>query len=205
MREFDENGIVILDRVLFHSHLHPGERLSYVVHQHWWTVGRPLAKVGFFGWLLPIIFIFMFPAGLWLFGVWLLFGFFSFIYTVINWYFDAVLVTNLGLIDLDWRGFFDKTTKRIDFESIESAECIQTGFWATVLNFGDLVISTEVHHLGLPYTADPQGAEHAILHAKEHAEKEHSLESEEVLREVLSEIVANHIRSKKEGGLADLL
>lgn len=205
MRNFDENGIVLVDRVLFHSHLHPGERLLYVVHQHWWVVGGQMAKIGFFGWLLPIVFFLMFPTGLWIFVAWLIFGVLSFLYTTINWYFDTVLVTDMGLIDLDWRGIFDKTSHRISFEEMEGVEYAKTGFWATVLNFGHLTIMAEGHHLGLPYTADPQAAEHAILHAKEYAEKEQGMESEEALREILSEIVANHMRAKKEERLSDLL
>lgn len=204
---FDQNStVLLLDRVLFHSHLHPGEHLVYVVHKHWWVISGSLVKIGFFGWLFPIMLFLLFPGGFWIFVIWFLIAFISFLYLMINWYFDALLVTSHGLVDLDWRGFFDKTLARIEFEGVEGVEYTKTGFWATILNFGHLVIEAEGHHLGLSFTADPQAAEHAILHAKEHALEEKSFESEEALKQILADVVASHMRKKKGGEeLADLL
>jgi len=201
---------VILDRILFAKHLQDNEKLVYAIHSHWFAAYRPVCKVSFFGMLVPAIFFAMFPTqiSLWIFGAWLILGFFRFLHEVMDWYFDALLVTNFGIVDLDWRSIFDKSSQRIDFDNLTGVAFEQKGICANVLNFGNFTIqSFGGENLNLPVATSPQQAEREVMEAKEKYTHERGLEDEKVLREILSGMVQRHVRGEKEKGhsLADLI
>lgn len=198
---------MLLDRLLFRSHLVHGETLHYVVHQHWFPIYKPVVKIGFFGLLFPALLFLMFPPGFWLFALWFTLGFLRFLYEMIDWYYDVLLITNLGVIDLDWRGFFDKSSARVEYESIGGVAYEKSGFFANVLNFGTLVIEKEGHegHIALPFATDPKNAEHHILSAKEECMSERGLEDSEKLKDLLVHIIKGHVKQEKEKRLADLM
>jgi len=200
---------VILDRLLFNGHLHHGERLLYAVHQHWWAVYTAATKAAFFGILLPILFYLVFPPAQLIFLAWVVLGFLVFLYRIVDWYFDVILITSMGIIGLDWRGIFDKSSHRADFETVAGVIYEKTGFWSTMLNFGPLFVDkegAEEERIWLSHAADPLEAERQVLLAKEAYSHEHALESEDALKEILSNLVADHVRREKEKKhISDLL
>jgi hypothetical protein len=201
---------VILDRILFAKHLQDDEKLVYVIHSHWFSSYKPIFKVSFFGIAVPALFFAMFPTqvSLWVFGAWFILGFIRFIREVMDWYFDVLLVTNLGVINLDWRGVFDKSSLRVDYDVIVTISFEKTGFWASLLNFGNFTIQNYGDSsLDLPMAAYPQRAENKIMETKEKYTRARGLEDEKVLREILSGMVQRHVRGEKEKGrgLADLI
>jgi hypothetical protein len=201
---------VILDKILFHGHLHPHEKLLYVVHSHWFAIYKPVVKISFFGMAIPALFFFMFPTqvSLYVFGAWFVVGFFRFLYQVIDWYFDVLLVTNHGVVALKWNGFFDKSSSRVDFEAISGVEYEKHGILSSIFDFGHLVLGAEGEsELSLQKAASPKEAEEQIMHAREKFFTEAGLKNEKVLKEILSGMVKHHVReeSEKHHGLADLL
>ncbi len=201
---------MILDRILFGSHLQEGEKLVYVIHSHWFAAYKPVCKVSFFGMLIPALFFAMFPTqlSLWIFGFWFVLGFLRFIREVMDWYFDVLLITNHGIIDLDWRGVFDKSSTRLDYESVVGTTFDKIGFLSSILNFGYFNIQTFGEaKFELAMAAKPQRAENEIIVAKERYTHERGLEDEKVLKEILSGMVKRHVAEKreKEEGLADLI
>ncbi|MBU1089357.1 hypothetical protein KKF38_00990 [Patescibacteria group bacterium] len=201
---------MILDRIIFASHLQEGEKLVYVVHSHWFAAYKPVCKVGFFGMLVPALFFAMFPTqiSLWIFGAWFGLGFLRFIREVMDWYFDVLLVTNQGVIDLDWRGIFDKSSSRIDFDTLVGTAFEKRGFWSNLLNFGTFTIQNYGgDNLKLPVAARPQRAENEIIETKEKYTRNRGLEDEKILKEILSGMVKRHVNGKREKGegLADII
>lgn len=201
---------MILDRILFASHLQNEEKLVYVVHSHWFAAYKPVCKVSFFGMLVPALFFTIFPTqiSLWIFGAWFALGFLSFIREVMDWYFDVLLVTNQGVIDLDWRGVFDKSASRVDYDTIVGTAFEKRGFWSNLLNFGDFTIQNYGNaNLNLPLAARPQRTENEIIEAKEKYTQSRGFEDERVLKEILSGMVKRHVSAKREKGesLADII
>jgi hypothetical protein len=202
---------MVLDRFLFRSHLQQDEKLLYVIHQHWWAMYRSGFKIAFFGMLAPALLWLMLPtlSLLYIFGAWFFLGFIRFLYEVVDWYFDAILLTSMGVVYVDWRGIFDKASHRADFESIAGVEYEQSGFLSHLFGFGMLVLDkegAEEERIFLSHARDPQEAERQVLLAKEKYTEEHAMESEEALKEILSGLVAEHLRKEKhKSKLADLL
>jgi len=201
---------VILDRILFASHLQDDEKLVYVVHSHWFAHYGQLFKTAFFGLAIPAIFYAMFPIlpAAWIFGAWAVLGLIRFFRDVADWYFDAFLVTNTSVIDLDWKGLFDKASTRVAFDDLVSIGYEKTGFWSSFFNFGNLVVQTDSSVIiKLENAAAPTRAETEILTAKDKYSHERGLEDEKVLKSILSGMVKRHVRGEKEKGhgLADLI
>ena len=201
---------MIFDRILFASHLQDDEEHVYVVHAHWFAGYRPIFKASFFGLLIPAVFFFMFPTqvSMWIFGIWFFLGILRLIREVMDWYFDALLVTNFGVIDLDWRGIFDKSSQRIDFDTMVGVAFEKKGVWSSLLNFGEFSVqSYGGSDVSLPKAANPQRAEKAVMDAKDRYSHERGLEDEKVLKEILSGMVQRHIRGEREKGnsLADII
>ncbi len=151
----------------------------------------------------------MFPPGFWVFVVWFVLAFLRFLYEVIDWYFDAILITDHGVVYLDWRGFFDKASHRTDFETIAGIVYEKSGFWSNLLNFGALAVDkegAEEERIALSHAIDPLEAERQVLLAKERYTHENALESEKALKEILSGMVAEHVRKERQQSkLADML
>jgi len=202
---------MILDRILFASHLQDNEKLIYVVHSHWFSAYRPICKISFFGMLIPVLFYFMFPVNiaLWIFGAWFLFGVLRFFHEVMDWYFDVFMITSIGVIDLDWRGIFDKSSQRIDFDTLVGVSFDKRGIWSNILNFGKFSIqSFGDSDISLPMAAAPQRAEREVMDAKENYSHERGMEDEKVLKEILAGMVQRHVRGekeKKENRLMDMI
>lgn len=199
---------MLFDRFIFGHHLHEKEKLIFTIHKHWFMVYREGLKVAFFGLLVPCILFTIFPTtpALIIFGIWFLLGFGRFLYELADWYFDVLLITNQGVIDLDWRGIFDKSLARVDFETIVGANYEKIGVFANLLNFGNLTIEKEGHGeeiLTLPGANKPAEAEQEVLLAREKYLHERGLEDEKVLRTILSGMVKRHLRRKRE--LGDLI
>ena len=202
---------MLFDKLVFHSHLHPEEKLIYVVHQHWFVIYKPVVKIGFFGMLIPALLWLMFPTTITLvfFGTWFVLGFLRFLYELIDWYFDVLLVTSYGIVDLDWRGFFDKSSSRIDYETVVGVSYDKTGIWSSLLNFGPLLVEKEGHgenQIALPAAADPLEAERQILLAREKYLNAKNLEDGRAIKNILSNMIRQHIQEERQrGNLADLL
>lgn len=203
---------MLLDRFIFRSHLSTDEKLVYVVHQHWFAVYKPICKTSFFGLVVPAVLWLMFPGDIafWIFGVWFVIGFASFLYEVVNWYFDVLLITTCGVIDLSWRGIFDKSSTRINFEAIIGTSYDKIGFWSNIFNFGMIVVEKEGYgenKLSLPWAVNPQLAEREILETREKCLHQKGLEDERVLRDILSGMVKEHVRGEREKKtkLADMI
>ncbi|MCF7836951.1 hypothetical protein K9N08_01485 [Candidatus Gracilibacteria bacterium] len=159
---------------------------------------------------VPALFFTMFPTqvSLWIFGAWFALGFFRFIHEVMDWYFDALLVTNFGVIDLDWRSIFDKSSQRIDFDTLTGVSFEKRGILSNIFNFGNFTIqSFGGDNLNLPIAVSPQHAEREVMEAKEKYTHERGMEDEKVLKEVLAGMVQRQVRGEKERGksLADLI
>lgn len=202
---------MLLDRFFFAEHLAEGEELRFAIHQHWLPVFPRLFQVAFFGIGLPgILLLFLTP--IWpVFVIWIFVGFVKFFYAFADHWFDAILITNHGLIDIEWNGFFHKSAQRAEYESINGVLIEQEGVFPRIFGFGRLVVVKEGEGGGefeLEFAADPAEAERQIMEAKEAFETEHGAEEEEAVHAILSRIIAKEMRRQKEEGgehLADLL
>lgn len=140
----------------------PGEKVISVVHRDAFVAVR---RVVFFVLLLamPILVILMinslFPvllnnAWLWpillltssayLFFVWLLFFF-----SLLDYFLDVWIITNLRIIDVRQDGFFSRAISEVRLEWIQDIASEINGFFPTILGYGSVAVRTAGDHAPL--------------------------------------------------------
>lgn len=131
------------DNFFFKKFLEPEEEIIYVVHKHWWSVVVAVIKFISLGFIFPILLIWLYPNPYVMLGLvlWFLYILFIFIQDFIDWFHDALIVTNSNVIDIDWHGFFHNNANRIDYQNIEGISFEIKGMIPTIFQFGDLKIT----------------------------------------------------------------
>jgi len=191
---------MFIESFLFKKHLEPDEEINYVAHKHWFFVFRPAVKVSFLGIFLPVLLWLIFPEfNKWIALGWIILGYLWLFYILFNWYLDAWLITSLSIIDVEWNGFFYRSMTRIEYINIEGVTYEISGFWATILNFGNILLNkassdSQVALLGVK---DPAGVEKEIQKHIVNRNSEKFENNNDETIQALSEMVAKHLAEKK--------
>lgn len=187
---------MVISNFLFTNYLEDGEDILLVCHRHIWTHRNELTKEFLVGIVLPVIFYFVYPPFILLWGAWLFVGFFRFLYALADWYYDAWLVTNMSIIDVEWNGFFNRQSGRIEYHTIDGLQYTIQGFWQTVLNYGDV----QIQQIGgavvvnMKDAANPRKVERGILQAQEKVINDKSRREHEALKDILAGLVQTSMR-----------
>ena len=187
---------MLLENFLFQTHLGEGEKIKYVAHTHFLRMAKPMGLNFLFGFFLPFVGYLIAPAAqyFWLaiFLVFLL----KTIHDYLDWFYDAWVVTNLGIIDLEWNGIFNRNSSKVEYDSIEGVSVEIPGFWATILSFGNLRLETiSQSPILLNMGVSPRKIESNILKYRERYMHERSLSDENILRDILSSMVSRHVKN----------
>lgn len=193
---------MIVQNFLFRKHLNDGESIAAVAHRHVWVILPKVFKVLFFGILIPVGIFLLFPQTAMYMFIWIWAGLLALSYHLYDWYFDAWLMTTQGLLDVEWKGFFDKTSTRIEYHMIEGVSYEIIGFWPTVLNFG--VVTLERVGSGvlvqLVNVNNPRRVEQELLECQKKFLTQKSVREHGALKDLLTEMIIDHVR---ENGLPD--
>ncbi len=192
---------MIIEKFIFGKHLEEGEKILYSVHKHWVEIFRSVIQVGFFGLVLPWgLYAMGFNTVLffWLAIAWSVFAYIRFFYILIDWYCDVWLSTDMGLISVEWKGIFRNSATRIGYEDIEGVVYEINGFWGTVLGYGNLTLRVNSgNNILLKNAKKPKDAELALARLQSDFLNKKGMESSDGLKEILSQMVAQHMRNKK--------
>ncbi len=189
-----------LNAFLFKKHLEDDETLVRVVHKHW--------LLGFRALFWPSIFLL---GCIWLLSlaqvrgaviaaailtlvvfVWWLRNFF-------DYYLDAWLVTDQGIIDIAWFGWFHRQSTRVLYSDLQGISYEIKGVWGTLLRFGTLSvekISTGTA-VSLDYVSNPKGVELLVLKKMEAYLHTKNMKDAKQVQELLATLVAEHINLKE--------
>lgn len=183
----------------FADYLDIGEKILHVAHRHILVLKIKTAKVTFFGFVIPGLLFIMFPSFYAIFLIWGCVGLMSWLYCFVDWFYDAWILTNLGVIDVRWDGFFDSTTTRIEYHMIEGTQYQIKGFLPTVFNYGDIVIDKlgAKTSVVLNDAANPKKLERLVMKYQEAYVYDRSIRDHSALKDMLSDMIAYHVQSKK--------
>lgn len=191
---------MLLDRLLFAKHLEENEKILYVVHRHWTYLLRSGLAIAFFGIFMPWGLYAMgltTPAFFTLATVWSLVGYFYFMYNWFNWYADAWLLTTMGVIEVEWNGFFENAATRMGYEDVEAVAYEIKGFWPTVLRYGTATLRVNSgNNFVMKGCANPKRVEMKVATFQDTYMTERNLQDSEGLKSLLSDLVAQHMRQK---------
>lgn len=189
---------MIVDQILFKKHLEKGEEIRYAVHKHWYELMKPTLGIGIFGMALPwglYIAGLRTPTFLWIAIGWSFIAYLRFLYTLIDWYSDAWLITSMNVITIQWDGFFNNSSARLAFEDIEGAAYEIRGITGTLYRFGNITLRlTSGSNFVLKRAAKPKQAELALARFQDEYIKKRSFQDSNGLKAILSDLVSHHVR-----------
>jgi len=190
---------------LFSDYLEEGEQIVYVCHKHPIVLTKDFLRILIIHAGLAVLLWYFFPQLLWISIIWCVVGLIRALIILQDWYYDAWLVTNMGIIGVLWTGFFNRTSTRVEYASIEGVSYTIKGFFPTVFNYGMVTLAK----LGGPSTValkdafNPKKIEKNILQFQEQYMTSKNFKDQEVLKSLLADIVADHV--KKHGLPQDIV
>lgn len=191
---------MIIEKFIFGKHLEEGEKILYSVHKHWVEIMKPTLEVGFFGLLLPwglYIMGFNTVFFFWIAVIWSIFAYIRFFYVLIDWYCDAWLSTDMGIVCVEWKGIFRNSAVRIGYEDVEGVAYEINGFWGTVLRYGHLTLKVNSgNNIDMKKAGSPKSAELALARLQAQFLNKKGMQDSEGLKTILSGMVAHHMRKK---------
>jgi hypothetical protein len=115
-----------------------------------------------------------------------------------NYYLDAWIITDQGIIDLNWVGWFHRQSARVLYSDIQGVSYEINGVLATLLKYGDISvekISTGTA-ISLPYVHKPKIVESLILKNMEEYLHKKNIKNSKHVQEILSAFVAEQAQLK---------
>ena len=189
--------MIDLNNILFARHLDDDEEVTEIVHKHWmlgikhflWPVFSFLLA-----WLVlyivPFLLIFYLVA-LWAVVslVWLLRNFF-------DYYLDAWIITDKGIIDVAWHGWFHRQSTRVLYSDIQGVSYEIQGVFATILRYGELSVEkiSTGSSVTLTHVSNPRRIESMILGNMELYLHGKNLKDAKHVQELLGQMISREIQ-----------
>jgi hypothetical protein len=185
---------------LFKKHLEEDEELIRIVHKHWF--------IGIKALFWPTVLFLLDIYGLTAFRgvnamilittvfgitilVWWLRNFF-------DYFLDAWLLTDQGIIDIAWFGWFHRQSTRVLYSDLQGVSYEINGVWGTLFNFG--TISVEKISTGavisLEFVKNPKQVELMTLRYMEEYLHKKNLKDSTQVQKLLATILAEQLNKK---------
>lgn len=151
--------------------LKPKEEVLRVA-RNFWLVYAPQWAFGLFFILMAFFTMyFLFSKGGWgvagfvlmnLIGIW------HALRATVRWYMNAFIVTNMRVVDVDQRGFFERVVSEAPIDKIQDLSYSVRGVLGTLFNFGSVSLQTSgsTATVDLSYTRDPKELYHLIVETR---------------------------------------
>ena len=182
---------------LFTRHLEDDEELALIVHKHW-VLGVSNLLWPFFAFIGGLLFLYMFPfkvmyyaAMLWsvVCVVWLLRNFY-------DYFLDAWIITDQGIIDVEWHGWFHRQSSRVLYSDIQGLSYEIEGVVGTVMRYGRISVEKISNGavISLENVKNPKVVEALVLKKMEEYLHTKNLSDAKHVQNLISQIVANEMQ-----------
>jgi hypothetical protein len=190
----------MLDNRLFLRHLEDEEHIDSIVHKHWLSGIKHLA--------LPILALFTLISILSVVPervvattvlillivtvLWLLRNFF-------DYYLDAWIITNTGIIDVEWHGWFHRESTRVLYSDIQGVSYEIKGLWPTLLRTGTVTVEkvSTGSAISMPYVKKPRRVEGLILKKMEEYLHQNNLRDAGTIQNLLVDVIAKEVQKQQ--------
>lgn len=196
----------MLATLMFQKHLDEDETLKRVVHKHWLLGFRILFWPTF--WILCTFVVLLLNNAR---GMVTIMGILNLVLMIwwlrnfFDYYLDAWLVTDHGIIDIAWHGWFHRQSARILYSDLQGVSYEIQGIWGTLLQFG--TISVEKISTGsavsLENVRKPKQIEVIILQSMETYLHSKNMKDSTQIQKLLATLVADQIHLQEMEGSED--
>ena len=130
---------------LLTKNLLPQEKLIDIIREYyivyWWQAVLSIVLILLPFFLLYLLFSYRF-WGILLFFILLFSGIFIGIRALYLYYLNAIIITDTRIINYCQKGLFHRAVDVIDFDNINDISYNKKGLFATIFNFGNIIIHT---------------------------------------------------------------
>ena len=189
----------MLESFFFSRHLDDEEAITLVVHKHWLMGIKSLfwPTLVFVGVWSVLVFS---PNKTMFYGVSLaaVFVLIWWIRNFMDYYLDAWVITDKGIVDLEWHGWFHRSSARVLYSDIQGVSYEVNGIVGTLFRYGHMdieKISTGTT-MGMDYIKNPRAVESTILLNMEKYLHSKNLKDASTVQEILAEFVAGSLQKK---------
>ena len=190
-----------LNKRFFTRHLEEDEVLKLVVHKHW-LLGLKFLFWPILSFLFSFLLLTVMYAVLWAVyatALWCIVSLVWFLRNFFDYYLDAWLITDQGIIDVEWHGWFHRQSTRVLFSDIQGVSYEIQGVSSTLLRYGD--ISVEKISTGSAITMccvpRPMRVEKSILQFMEEYLHSKNLKDASTIQDLLSSVVAREMQMQE--------
>ncbi|EKD29499.1 MAG: hypothetical protein ACD_78C00383G0003 [uncultured bacterium (gcode 4)] len=135
------------DQTFFTKYLREGEELLFVCHKHAILIIDRIILTLFFGLFIPGFFYYnnslsiqqLIPFNY--FEVYVIVLYFYFFYKIFDWYNDVWIITDQGVVDIDWN-VFARRISYVEYSDIKWAEIDTPSLFDPIFNKGNIIIHT---------------------------------------------------------------
>ncbi|HLG25734.1 MAG TPA: hypothetical protein VI588_03005 [Candidatus Gracilibacteria bacterium] len=182
---------------MFAKYLEPDERIDAIFHRHPIVFVSQCGRILLFGFGVPMFLWYLFPEFALLFAIWLIVSCIRMMRAFYIYYHDALLLTNISLVDVYWHGFFDRSQARLEYPLIEGVNTEIRGFIPTVFNYGKVTVQggNVPNPISLPDAANPSKVERKIMSYQEQFVSDQSLKDADSLKSLLTTMVRHHAKT----------
>lgn len=186
-----------LDTFLFGKHLEDDEAVSQIVHRYWGVATQTLFWPTIL-FLLGVASMIIAPVGLVLtiMGGWCVFAAVWWVRRFLDYYLDVWIVTDHGVIALEWKGWFHRQSARILYSDIQGVSYEVKGLLETLNRVGTVTIEkiSTGGTFALPSVRYPKRVETLILNNMEEYLHRKNLKNAKHVQDLLAEFVAEKVQ-----------
>lgn len=190
----------MLNDKLFVRHLEDDEIVVKIVHKHWLSGLKHL--------FFPVLALLTLIAILTLAPervvasillvllivtvIWLLRNF-------LDYYLDAWIITNTGIIDVEWHGWFHRESSRVLYSDIQGVSYEIKGVWPTLLQTGTVSVEkvSTGSTISMPYVKRPRKIEGLILNRMEEYLHGNNLRDANTIQGLLVDVIAKEVQKQQ--------
>lgn len=198
--------IFMLTRLLFGKHLEEDESLLKVVHKHWLIGFKALFWPTLFLAISVVIMTFQPARGVVVvMSVWTMVMLIWWLRNFFDYYLDAWLVTDQGIIDIAWHGWFHRQSTRTLYSDLQGVSYEIHGVLGTILRYGTISIEkiSTGQSISLEYVHIPKRVESLVVKSQESYLHSKNMKDAKQIQNLLSVLVAEQIQLQDIKGSSD--
>lgn len=116
----------------------------------------------------------------------------------LDYYLDAWIITNKGVIDIEWHGWFHRSAARVLYSDIEGVAYEIKGIAGTLLQYGTMQLEKiSSGSVEMEFVHRPKRVETAILESMESYLLQKNLRDATTVKDLLAEFVASSLQVQK--------
>lgn len=190
-------AILHLNKRFFSRHLEDEETLHLVVHKHW-LLGFKTLFWPSLSFLACWVLLYQAPhrGVFYAVSVWAVVSLVWWLRNFFDYYLDAWLITSMGIIDVEWHGWFHRQSSRVLYSDIQGVSYEIQGVAGTFLRYGTIGVEkvSTGSVISMEKVPHPRKVEGLILRNMEAYLHTKNLKDATHVQDILAGIVAREIQ-----------